>query len=77
MKNLTHPSHPGEGSRITGFPADGLATAPGDFSFGPDIVDAEPGIYRACWQRGVGTATADFFVVVTALKRTVSSLFRW
>ena len=30
-------------------------------------MDTEPGIYRACWQRGAGTATSDFFVVVGIL----------
>ena len=45
----------GTGSRITGFPADGVASTAGHFSFGrqstadglPDVVDAQAGIYRA------------------------------
>ena len=46
----------GTGSRITGFPADGVASTAGHFSFGrqstadglpADVVDAQAGIYRA------------------------------
>ena len=45
------------------FPARSATAQPaGAFSFGPGVLDAAAGIYRACWCRGACEGPGAFFV---------------